>query len=95
MASKDGSTFFFTSESVNEGHPDKLADQVRGATPRFRPAPAPTARRLLQGKKLVFLPLNRPRTKNLGPRRSRPENARGATRAPRGPTFPSIANEPN
>ena len=29
MASKDGSTFFFTSESVNEGHPDKLADQVR------------------------------------------------------------------
>ena len=31
MASKDGSTFFFTSESVNEGHPDKLADQVRGA----------------------------------------------------------------
>lgn len=28
MASKDGSTFFFTSESVNEGHPDKLADQV-------------------------------------------------------------------
>ena len=55
MASKDGSTFFFTSESVNEGHPDKLADQVRGATPRFRPAPAPTARRLLQGKKLLFL----------------------------------------
>ena len=31
MASKDGSTFFFTSESVNEGHPDKLAYQVRGA----------------------------------------------------------------
>jgi len=28
MASKDGSTFFFTSESVNEGHPDKLADQI-------------------------------------------------------------------
>ena len=22
-------TFLFTSESVNEGHPDKLADQVR------------------------------------------------------------------
>jgi len=36
MASKDGSTFFFTSESVNEGHPDKLADQVRDrATCRF------------------------------------------------------------
>ena len=31
MASKDGSTFFFTSESVNEGHPDKLADQVSDA----------------------------------------------------------------
>lgn len=28
MATKDGSTFFFTSESVNEGHPDKLADQI-------------------------------------------------------------------
>ena len=36
MASKDGSTFFFTSESVNEGHPDKLADQVRPASPRLR-----------------------------------------------------------
>ena len=23
-------TFLFTSESVNEGHPDKLADQVSG-----------------------------------------------------------------
>jgi len=31
MASKDGSTFFFTSESVNEGHPDKLADQISDA----------------------------------------------------------------
>jgi S-adenosylmethionine synthetase len=38
MASKDGSTFFFTSESVNEGHPDKLADQVRPI------AEAPTSR---------------------------------------------------
>eukprot|EP00227_Mantoniella_beaufortii_P018352 CAMPEP_0197579546 /NCGR_PEP_ID=MMETSP1326-20131121/3531_1 /TAXON_ID=1155430 /ORGANISM="Genus nov. species nov., Strain RCC2288" /LENGTH=405 /DNA_ID=CAMNT_0043143053 /DNA_START=295 /DNA_END=1512 /DNA_ORIENTATION=+ len=28
MASKDGAHFFFTSESVNEGHPDKLADQI-------------------------------------------------------------------
>ena len=54
MASKDGSTFFFTSESVNEGHPDKLADQVRPVPPRFRPAPAPTARRLLQRKELFF-----------------------------------------
>jgi S-adenosylmethionine synthetase len=29
----DGETFLFTSESVNEGHPDKLCDQarVRGA----------------------------------------------------------------
>jgi hypothetical protein len=27
MADED--TFLFTSESVNEGHPDKLADQVR------------------------------------------------------------------
>ena len=24
----DGETFLFTSESVNEGHPDKLCDQV-------------------------------------------------------------------
>ena len=40
MASKDGSTFFFTSESVNEGHPDKLADQVRPASPRLRAATA-------------------------------------------------------
>jgi hypothetical protein len=29
MAGDD--TFLFTSESVNEGHPDKLADQVRAA----------------------------------------------------------------
>ena len=29
--------FLFTSESVNEGHPDKLADQVRALpTPRAR-----------------------------------------------------------
>lgn len=27
-------TFLFTSESVNEGHPDKLADQVRGGRRR-------------------------------------------------------------
>lgn len=27
----DGDTFLFTSESVNEGHPDKLADQVSDA----------------------------------------------------------------
>lgn len=25
----DGETFLFTSESVNEGHPDKLCDQAR------------------------------------------------------------------
>ena len=25
----DGETFLFTPESVNEGHPDKLCDQVR------------------------------------------------------------------
>ena len=31
----DGETFLFTSESVNEGHPDKLCDQVRGLAPRF------------------------------------------------------------
>ena len=32
----DGETFLFTSESVNEGHPDKLCDQVRrsGGNPR-------------------------------------------------------------
>jgi hypothetical protein len=35
MATKDGSTFFFTSESVNEGHPDKLADQVRARSSRL------------------------------------------------------------
>jgi len=29
--STDGETFLFTSESVNEGHPDKLADQVSDA----------------------------------------------------------------
>ena len=27
----DGETFLFTSESVNEGHPDKLCDQARFA----------------------------------------------------------------
>jgi len=32
MAALD--TFLFTSESVNEGHPDKLCDQVRGARVR-------------------------------------------------------------
>jgi hypothetical protein len=37
MATKDGSTFFFTSESVNEGHPDKLADQVRPIETRSAP----------------------------------------------------------
>ena len=31
MSSVHGETFLFTSESVNEGHPDKLADQVRPA----------------------------------------------------------------
>ena len=67
MASKDGSTFFFTSESVNEGHPDKLADQVRLPTPRFRQAPAPTARRLLQRKaESFFSPPNRPRDEKSG-----------------------------
>jgi len=34
MAEHD--TFLFTSESVNEGHPDKLADQVRGHLPPTR-----------------------------------------------------------
>jgi hypothetical protein len=29
----DGETFLFTSESVNEGHPDKLCDQARFARP--------------------------------------------------------------
>jgi len=29
MAGDSIETFLFTSESVNEGHPDKLADQVR------------------------------------------------------------------
>jgi hypothetical protein len=32
MAALD--TFLFTSESVNEGHPDKLCDQVRDARGR-------------------------------------------------------------
>jgi S-adenosylmethionine synthetase len=31
MSSVHGETFLFTSESVNEGHPDKLADQVSDA----------------------------------------------------------------
>ncbi|KAJ4460102.1 s-adenosylmethionine synthetase [Paratrimastix pyriformis] len=31
MASAEGETFLFTSESVNEGHPDKLCDQVSDA----------------------------------------------------------------
>ena len=59
MASKDGSTFFFTSESVNEGHPDKLADQVRPASPRLRarrPPPSP-----LQTEQRSFFPPSRPR----------------------------------
>ena len=59
MASKDGSTFFFTSESVNEGHPDKLADQVRSASPRLRarrPPPSP-----LQTEQRSFFPPSRPR----------------------------------
>jgi S-adenosylmethionine synthetase len=29
MANLHGDNFLFTSESVNEGHPDKLCDQVR------------------------------------------------------------------
>ncbi len=33
MAALD--TFLFTSESVNEGHPDKLCDQVRSACVRL------------------------------------------------------------
>ena len=33
----DGETFLFTSESVNEGHPDKLCDQVRKAARRRQP----------------------------------------------------------
>lgn len=31
MAAAEGSTFLFTSESVNEGHPDKICDQVSDA----------------------------------------------------------------
>ena len=31
MSTTDGSVFLFTSESVNEGHPDKLADQISDA----------------------------------------------------------------
>merc|ERR1711976_911881 len=31
MAAATGRTFLFTSESVNEGHPDKLCDQVSDA----------------------------------------------------------------
>ena len=30
-------TFLFTSESVTEGHPDKIADQVSDSDPRRRP----------------------------------------------------------
>lgn len=33
--------FLFTSESVNEGHPDKLADQVRGEGRVSRRLPIP------------------------------------------------------
>jgi len=46
----DGETFLFTSESVNEGHPDKLCDQVRcrggnpGALLRRSPARAVSRR---------------------------------------------------
>ncbi|WP_461257471.1 S-adenosylmethionine synthetase N-terminal domain-containing protein, partial [Treponema sp. R80B11-R83G3] len=31
MKNTDNSTYFFTSESVGEGHPDKLCDQVSDA----------------------------------------------------------------
>ncbi len=43
MAALD--TFLFTSESVNEGHPDKLCDQVRSARAR---GPGPSAAPWLQ-----------------------------------------------
>lgn len=62
MAALD--TFLFTSESVNEGHPDKLCDQVRGARVRdaaFRgpagadsPAAAPFLQPQHQGGKRAF-----------------------------------------
>ena len=31
MSYEEGTTFLFTSESVNEGHPDKICDQVSDA----------------------------------------------------------------
>ena len=31
MASKSNNEFLFTSESVSEGHPDKIADQISDA----------------------------------------------------------------
>jgi hypothetical protein len=35
-------TFLFTSESVNEGHPDKLCDQVRRQSPPLPQPPSKT-----------------------------------------------------
>ena len=68
MASKDGSTFFFTSESVNEGHPDKLADQVRDrATCRFG--------RSLSTRTVAFSPDGIAKTSRGDPEVSRPPRA--------------------
>ena len=71
MASKDGSTFFFTSESVNEGHPDKLADQVRPASPRLRAATAVSP----ADRAKEFFSAEPASDGNLGLRSSRPETA--------------------
>ena len=40
--------FFFTSESVTEGHPDKLCDQISDADPRRAARPGPQQPRGLE-----------------------------------------------
>ena len=63
-----------------------------------RPAPLPARSRAHRtpfscSGQSFFFPPNRPPTKNLGPRRSRAENARDSTRGSRRPTFPSTTDE--
>ena len=45
MTANDGAAreFQFTSESVTEGHPDKIADQISDVRPRRRPERRPAS----------------------------------------------------